>query len=114
MDPRTPVPGGSTGPRSGLSLPSLGRTLGVLYVCGGLVAVVWLLLPPGGRRGDGIVLVMALLAVSLGAVLTAFAARLVAVTLHGWVQARAALLFHVRSPLWIACTRTVPDGGATS
>ena len=69
-------------PRSGLSLPSLGRTLGVLYVCGGLVAALWLHVPHGGHRGDATVLAMALLAVALGAVLTACAQRVVAAALH--------------------------------
>jgi diguanylate cyclase (GGDEF)-like protein len=86
MDPRAPGSGGSAvraaGPRSGLSLPSLGRTLGVLYVCGGLVAVLWLQAPHGGPRGDGTVLTMAVLAVVLGAVLTACAQRLTATSLH--------------------------------
>ncbi len=68
--------------RTGLRLPALGRTLGALYVCGGLVAAVWLQLPHGDRRGDSTVLAMALLAVTLGAVLTAAAQRSVAWMLH--------------------------------
>ena len=106
MDLRTPSSGGSTGPRSGLSLPSLGRTLGILYVCGGLIALVWLQLPHGGSRGDGTMLSMALLAVSLGAVLTAFAARLVACTLH-------LVLGVIQVVVGIACVATArPDTDA--
>jgi diguanylate cyclase (GGDEF)-like protein len=86
MDPRAPAPGGSAAravaARTGLSLPSLGRTLGVLYVCGGLVALLWLALPHGASRGDGTVLTMALLAVVLGAALAACAHRLVTTSLH--------------------------------
>ncbi len=106
MDLSAPPSGGSTGPRSGLSLPSLGRTLGILYVCGGLVAVLWLQLPHGGGRGDGTVLTMALLAVSLGAVLTVFAARLLARTLH-------LVLGVIQVVIGIACVATArPDTDA--
>ena len=90
-------------PRSGLSLPSLGRTLGILYVCGGLVALLWLQLPHGGSRGGATVLTMALLAVSLGAVLTTFAQRLVAPTLH-------LVLALIQVVIGVACVATArPD-----
>ena len=98
VDLSTPVPGsgaaGLVARRSGLSLPSLGRTLGVLYLSGGLVALLWLWLPHGDGRGDGTVLATAVLAVVLGCVLTVYAQRLVAATLHvvlGLIQVVIAL-----------------------
>lgn len=63
--------GGAAQSRSGSSLPSLGRTLGSSYVCGGLVAVLWLRRPHGDGTGDAVVLTMALLAIALGTVLPA-------------------------------------------
>ncbi len=69
-------------PRGGLSLPSLGRSLGTLYVVGGLVAVLWLQLPHGSGADDGVLLAVALSALALGGVLAAFAQRLVAPALH--------------------------------
>lgn len=45
------------------------RSLGVLYVVGGLVALVWLTLPHGSDEGNAVITGTAVLAVTLGAVL---------------------------------------------
>ncbi len=69
-------------PRGGLSLTSLGRSLGTLYVTGGVVALVWLSLPHGDASEDRVLLAIALAAIALGGLLAATAKRLVALALH--------------------------------
>ncbi|QWZ06660.1 bifunctional diguanylate cyclase/phosphodiesterase [Nocardioides panacis] len=49
-----------------LSPAWMARALGVLYLAGGSLAIVWTVLPRPGATGSGVVLTMALLAVALG------------------------------------------------
>jgi diguanylate cyclase (GGDEF)-like protein len=55
--------------RGGAVSGSLPRTLGFLYASGAAVALLWTALPHTPDRGDGVVVVMAMLALVLGGVL---------------------------------------------
>ena len=66
------VPGGDSDTLGLVRVPSgreMFRSLGLLYVCGGLVALVWLTLPHASDSGNAVITGTAVLAVTMGAVL---------------------------------------------
>lgn len=61
----------------------MARALGLLYVAGAALALVWTRLPHGERAGDGVVALMALVALLMGAgLLTRLAERLPVAAVH--------------------------------